>query len=305
MTASIINLVGSKDPHVLHGIFDHLFGSTTKFEFRRLFPDFAESKIVWDKVNSNGYLMQNCKLFAWAAHRDKRTRPSQFNVMPRDAAFLRTVDLRSVPKRYRAYSLAEFVALESRILVSGEMKTYIGKFVSRKLIFLHRYYGLPREDIENHLVCSALYALRKHYPRYEGELHALNICKTAIHNSGMGLIEFWTRDKRNAIKQGQGVSIALDSLRNVGVAPEHENELRTNLQMLVQLSVGLPPIQQRFLSAAAGLPDMGLSLFLGADNSVLADSTPYSRYLASLRNYYRIELAEQDQLLSSLRNRMV
>jgi hypothetical protein len=121
----------------------------------------------------------------------------------------------------------------------------------------------------------------------------------------MGLIEHWTRQKRNTIQGGKAVVVDFDSLRDVGIAPEHDSEFRVNLTTLVQASAQLPLSYQRFLSAAAGVHDAALSTFLGTPNSDLAESLPYDRYLSHLRLYFGIDEATQASVLAEMRAHLV
>lgn len=298
--------------HDLEVLFAYLFDKIGKYQYRDQIGDKARAKAMWAIAENSGYLLKNCKLFIWANCRAKRTgvavSPAKFGVLKADVAFLRSIDLPKVKSKYRAYSVAEFDALEGAVLTSSAMKTYIGKFISKKLIFL-RSYGQTPDSLSSQLVCAALYALRKHYPSYESELHALNICKTAIHNHGIGLIEYWTRGKRNALLNENGafqaVHVQYETLGDVSVQPEHEAELRVNLGSLVNIAEGLPDKQQRFLSAAAGIYDPGVSMFIGANNSDVVDTWGYPRYLNHVRTYFGLTVLQQERLLESLRQKMI
>jgi hypothetical protein len=199
--------------------------------------------------------------------------------------------------------------MEAAILTSKELQVWMGKFISRKLIFLTRSYGLKRSDIEGQLLHSGMFALRKQYPIYETELHALNICKTAMHNTGMGIIEYWTRDKRNALLEENGsfqaVHVPYESLSHLSVAPEHADELRVNLQCLVGLAPKLKPKARKFIETAAGLHDEGFSIYIGLDNVDAAYRWDYARYMQSLRDYMDVTTQQTTNLLSSLRKALL
>jgi hypothetical protein len=287
-------------------VFAYLFGVIDKYAYRRAIGNKDVAKQVWASVSSNGYILRNCKLFAYAYHVNRDAgipvSPARFAVEKEDVNLLRKLDLSSVSKEFKAYTLFDYTNLETAIITSTELNTYIGKFISRKLIFLCRSYGLSRDEIHGDLRCAAIYALRKQYPFYQSELHAKNICKTAIKNAGQGLIEFWTRGKRNALMKENGdfqaVHVSYDVLSDVGVEPEHDNELRINLQCLASVAAKLPPQQQGWVAAAAGGYDIGFSFFLGKDNRDAVESLPYPRYLALLCDYHKVA---QDTMLSTLR----
>lgn len=290
----------------LQTVFSYLFGAINKYEYRDHIGDKALAKEIWQRVASNGYILKNCKLFVYAnlvaASQGQVVSPARYGIERSDVQALRRLDLSGISLKSKAYSMFDFTNLENAILTSPEMDTYIGKFISRKLIFLCRSYGLKRDEIRADLLCSALYALRKQYPFYKSELHALNICKTAISNSGQGLIEFWTRDKRNALLKENGgfqaVHVQYEVMNNLYVMPEHENELRLNLQSLASVAVHLKPQEQQWISTAIGKHDPGFSFFIGKNNADAVECLPYNRYIDLLCDYHRVD---RDHMISVLR----
>jgi hypothetical protein len=312
MLKQIFGLAPKEHTRVMSILFAYLFNRIGKYEYRKQIGDKDLAKKVWSTAAESWYVLKNCKLYAHAHYVNRRsglaTSPAKFGISAEDVGLLKNLDLSHIKVRHKSYSVFDFDNLEGAILTSSALKAHIGKFISKKLIFLSRSYGLSREEIHGHLLHSALFALRKQYPVYESELHATNICKTAIHNAGMGLIEYWTRDKRNALLRENGgfqaVHVQYDVLSDVGVEPEHNNELRQNLQSLVALTSKLKPKAANFLSAAAGLYDPGVSLFIGTDNSEAAEHWNYSRYLTGLRAYYGVSEGQQRNLLDKLRQKM-
>lgn len=293
-------------------LFAYLFDKIGKYEYRKQIGDKVLAKQIWSAAKDSGYVLKNCKLYIWAFNHAKRSglavSPAKFGIYSEDAALLRKIELPKISSKFKPYSLFDYDNMEAAILTSPEISNYIGKFVNKKLKFLQSY-GQTKTGMGSTLLCQALYALRKQYPFYQSELHAVNICKTAIHNEGIGLIEYWTRGKRNAlIKENgtfQAVHVQYEVLSDVGVEPEHQNELRLNLSSLVAISGTLPALQQRFLSAAAGLYDPGVSLFIGTDNTNAVDKWKYPRYLNQVRTYFGFSEQEQVELLSSLRKKLL
>jgi hypothetical protein len=307
------SLYGDNTKRIAPILFAYLFNAIGKYEYRDLIGDKELAKDAWTKAESSGYILKNCKLFMYASHVNKQhgvpTSPAKFGIHQEDVTLLRSVDLShlKLKKLKKPMSLFDYDNLEGAVLTSTELKNYIGKFISKKLIFL-RSYGLAREEIHSHLLHASIFAMRKHYPAFESDLHALNICKTSIHNSGMCLIEYWTRAKRQALLKENGtfqsVHVPFDSLHNVGVAPEHEDEFRLNIQSLVALTPTMSVKQQSFLSAAAGIYDPGFSMYLGHDNSDLVDSWGYDRYLSQLRSYFCVSEEQTKKLLGNLRTKI-
>lgn len=300
-------------PDKIGSLFAYLFGRINKAEYKTAIGSKVEAKKIWTLVSSNGYILKNCKLFAYAVHSNRLismpTSPAKYEILKEDVSILRRINLSHIKPKYKSYSLFDYDNLEGSILKSTDLKNYTGKFISKKMSYLMKSYGLSREELFGQMQHSALFALRKQYPCYESELHALNICKTAIHNSGVGIMEYWNRAKRKALVLDNGsyqaVQIPYDSLVNVGVAPEHDSELRLNLQSLVSVAEGLPIKAQKFVSAAAGLYDPGFSMFIGIDNRDAVESWVYARYLENLRSYYSVSEAQTTNLFSKLRSSLI
>lgn len=290
-----------------HVVFAYLFGQISKYEYRRLIRDKELAKEVWALVANNGYILCNCKLFVYALAKARCTgaqvKPSEFEIARPDVRLLKSV-VYSGSTRFKSYTLEEFRAMESEFIVSSNMDTYIGKFISKKMRFLCNSYGLSREEIHADLQCAGMYALRKQYPAYKSRLHALNICKTAIQNSGQGLIEFWTRTKRNALRNtGDGfealkVEFSVASQLQI---PKEDLSFKDNVEALVKVSEGLDPDTQGWVSCAAGLYDPGFSFYLGRDNSDAVDAMSYDKYLHALCIYYNVK---RDTVLNQLRRKL-
>ena len=295
-----------KDKRITEIVFSYLFGKIGKYEYRRLIGDKETAKEVWRLVSTNGY---NCKLYAYAVHYNRKiglpTSPAKYGINQIDAAFLRRLDLSHIKRGCKPYTLFDFDNLEGSILLSKDLKAWAGRFISKKLRFLINSYGLHREDIENIFTETILGTLRKQYPFYQSELHAINSCKAAVHNQGIGLIEFWTRGKRNHLSNEggvfQAVHVQYDVLNNVGVMPHHDDETHLNMKSIIALSKGMLPKDRAFLEAAYGTYDAGFSFFLGKDNRDAVEKLPYDRYLGLLCDYHSVTHDHQTKLLSSLK----
>jgi hypothetical protein len=309
--------VGKDHKRVATVLFQYLFRACNKFEYRDRIGDRELAKLVWSRVVNNGYVLRNCKLFAYAAHwnraRGMSTSPAKYEIMQEDVALLRGLDLSHIPIKYKAYSLFDFNNFEGAILGSEELRTNVGKFVSKKLIFLDKHFGEPRKDIEANLYEGAVYALRKQYPYYLSDLHALNVCKTAVKNKGHGLIEYYTRGKRNKLLNENGVFQAvnisldtnLDAVASLSVMPVHENETMQNLQVLASLDARMDERVRAFMNAARGLYDAGFTLYIGVDNTDAAHEWDYKRYMQLLRDYHLITEAQANKLLLRIRKSML
>jgi len=312
MLKSILD-VGRDHRRVATILFGYLFREFDKFEYRRRIGDKEVQEAVWERVKNNGYVLRNCKLFAYAVHynrgRHMPTSPAKFGIMQDDVAVLRSLDLGHIPIKYKAYSLFDFDNLEGSILGSEELQTNLGKFVSKKLIFLDRHFGEPRDEIEQQLRMAAVYALRKQYPYYHSDEHALNVCKTALKNKGHGLIEYHTRGKRNKLLNEKGtfqaVNVSFESgieaVTSLSVQPEHENEHKLNMQALDALDVRMDSKVKAFIKIARGQYDSGFSMFIGVDNEDAAEAWDYNRYLTQVRDYLNITEEQATKLMLRLR----
>jgi hypothetical protein len=287
-------------------LFSYLFNYINKYEYREALGK-DEAKELWNSTKNNGYILKNCKLYIYARHKNPNINPSQFSIEKGDARYLSSITFRGL-RGCKAYSLTSFDKLESDIVLSLTLRNYIGKFINKKLRFLIKSYGQGYDDLFSDLQAAAIYALRKQYPYYESELHAMNICKTAIHNVGQGLIEFHTRKRRQALFSSDGVfqsvSVPYDSLADIGIEPAHEDCLRLNIQSLVKIADSLPKSARAYLSVLAGIQDPGFSLFLGEDNSNLVDTYSYGKYRLLAMEYFSVSESMEHKLFQQIKTQM-
>lgn len=304
--------IGKDFKRVATILFTYLFGGIGKYEYRNEVGDKLVQREVWRRVENNGYVLRNCKLFAYAVAYNRRlgisTSPAAYEVMGEDVGFLRGLDLSFIDPHAgcKPYSLFDYRNLEAALITSEELTTLMGKFISKKLIFLDRHFGVKRRDIEQTLNEAALYGLRKQYPYYDSDLHALNICKTSVRNKGHGLIEYYTRNKRSKLLNENGnfqaVDVPLDSVIGLSVQPEHENETKMNLQSLTSLESKMRPRLRAFMRAAAGHYDAGFTMYIGVDNTDAVHAWDYNRYLAQLRSYHSVSEKRAARIMLKLRH---
>lgn len=283
----------------LEDIVLHLFGLINKYELRaRLGPD---HKAIWELVASDGYLLKNCKLYLWSYHVNKlagvQTSPAAYGVGRADAARLRKVDLSGLPL-FRAYTLQEFDMLERTLLVSKHLEVHIQKFVNKKLRFLVSYGTYTKDCIHSHLLAAAIMALRKQYPRFESELHAFNACKTAIHNSGMGLIEYSVRGKRNVLQMNGDKTFSsinssisgMEATLEATDTREHE-DLRLSLNQVAQK---MKPRARAFFDALRGQPNADFVAYGGDDDDIEV-------VRKKARKFYNVSEAQEEYLFKQVR----
>lgn len=278
----------------------HLFGVINKYELRkRLGPS---HKAIWEEVISNGYLLKNCKLYLWAYTQSKKrgltVSPLAYGVSKEDAAQLRKIDLSSVPD-FKAYRLESYNALELSLFGASNLDIYIRKFVIRKLRFLVSYGVYTVDCMCSQLMAAALLAFRKQFPRFDSELHALNACKQAIHNAGMGLIEHHTRDKRNVLKRNADNTFtsSISSMDAVGdTLSVDERDAHYARISVEQLAKRMKPKARVYFNALRGIYEPAFSEFLGDKEPTTLDGMR-----KKARQFYGVTPAQEQRLFDKLK----
>jgi hypothetical protein len=276
-----------------------------------------EALRIKDVARVNGYVLKNCKLYAWACWRARglgrpTPRPQAFEVSPVDARVLRRLNLKHLdPRRgydpYAAYSLASFDALTAKMLASVDLRNYIGKFVSKKMGFLMRSFGETRHDLETQLKESAILAWYKQYPRFDSSLHMVNVAKAQIHNTGQTMITSLTSKSRQRLTQNadgsfEALSVDISVVANEIVAPpQYGAMLHDWLQAMAKVEPMLKPRARDFLLCCAGHHHAGLSAFLQVNNEDAADEWPYQRYMAKVQEYFQTTPERVEKLFNSIR----
>lgn len=310
-----LQLTNNKDFMRVGGaIFAYLFNRISQRELLSSLGDKELADRVLEIVRSSGYVLKNCKLYAFAVWKARESslpvpRTREFLVHKEDGPLLRRINLAHVQTHYVAMTLEDMDAMLEGATSSPLMLAHIGKYISKKLIFLSRNYGVPREDIEGDLKRAAVAAVYKTYPMFESPLHLTNVAKAAIHNTGMSLITHHTRQKRQRLykdEEGlhQAVTENIESHLDIAAEPEYLSHAREHLQTLVSLQHRMSDEVQSFLLAAAGHYHAGLSEFLKQDNSDLVDKLKYDSYLKQVRSYFGVTEAQTDRLFNKLRRNM-
>lgn len=292
-----LGLEGRQFTEVAAPLFAYLFHRIDQRAFIQYIDNREITDRVLDVVKTDGYILKNCKLYAWAIHKQRELggpRPSreQYGVEPQDATFLRRLNLSHLDKKFESYELQDFDHLVEDTLFCSSMKQHIGKLISKKLIFLTRSYGVERRDIEKELESAAIYAMYKQYPRFQCLLHFKNTAKTAIHNTAMSLISHYTcpsrqRLFRDANGDFQAVHAAIDNeIHKVEAGPNYLAHIKDDLELIVSRAPRMKPQVQRFIMVCAGHFDKEFSEFLQNDNSMAVDVMAYSRYLSKARKFF-------------------
>lgn len=320
----LTEILGIKNLKMVPAMFAYLFYRIDQKTFLKhiedndLVTDRREAMRVKDAMRVNGYIMKNCKLYAWAcwtARRNEATLPSakSFGVHPKDAVVLRRLNLAHLDKArgklapYECWSLDTFNANTERMLESPELTNYIGKFVSKKMSFLIKSYGETRHDLETQLSETALLAWYKQYPRFDSELHAINVAKAAIHNDGHTMITSLSSKSRQRLTRNsdgsfEALMVDINVLADVAAPPQYGALLQDHLQALEAVQHRLSDRAQSFLLCASGQYNEELSVFLKCDNTEAAEKWPYPRYMAQLQKFFDVTPDKVDRLFKAIRN---
>jgi len=295
-------------------IYAYLFHRITQRELLSYLDNRELAERVLEAVRSDGYTMMNCKLYAhacWCARQagEKFPKAADYEIHKDDVALLKRINLSHLSSHYAPMTLADMESMIEGAFDSPAMRAHIGKFVSKKMTFLIRSYGVPRDDIVGDLKRAALAAIYKTYPRFESALHFTNVAKSAIHNAGMSLIAYHTRASRNRLVQDehaghQAVHDESAQMADIPAPAAYLEHAKDALQSLVSLSPRMSERVQEFLLAAAGHHHEGLSEFMRRDNSEAVDDMQYPQYLETLRSYFGVTEAQTQKLFKSLRSHL-
>src|SRR6478609_6621005 len=181
----LTTILGVPNRKVVPALFAYLFYRIDQRTFlkyvvdRGIVADRETALAIKDAARVNGYVLKNCKLYAWACWSarvlgKKLPSPKLFDVEPADALYLRRLNLKHLEFksgfRYTTYTIKTFDQVTQQMLQAPELRNYVGKFVTKKMGFLMKSYGETRHDLETTLKESALLAWYKQYPRFDSEL---------------------------------------------------------------------------------------------------------------------------------------
>lgn len=270
----------------------YIFKGMTNKEFRAFFDDGIAAKRA---IDSSGYLLLNCKLYLWAYYQGAKPRARDYKVTPEDAKFLRSVDLSFCSTPYKVWGLDEFrLAVEQQVW-SADLSVYMGKFISRKLMFL-RSYGLSRSDIVTEMQTDALYSIYRVFPALKSDLHIRNVAKRSVKNTGQSLIYKYTRKSRQQLyldEQGnwQHVNVPYEAAVKHGLVDHGQYDgfdVTWYMGKLHKAYGKCTPRARRFISLLLGEPDKEFSRFLGRRNEVAFSTLEFAHYCELVQAYLGI-----------------
>lgn len=285
-------------------MFEYLFKEMSNTEFK---SKVREGKKLKAKFDTSGYVLKNCKLYAYAWHCHKlgdgeKPKNKDFHVDKKDSCILRKVKL-TLASDWQNFSLPEFDRFLSDLFSSNELNAYVGKFINKKMRFLMNSYGDTFSELHNTLMEEGLYAIYRAYPFYESDLHALNIAKTSIHNYGHTIIRNRTAQKNQRLGSTSDGSFyqrcvdlsLVENLIQVGTEDAHE---------FLFESLKIKPKAKKFLLLLSGKHDSEFSEFLGSDNSVLSQSMRYTSYTKRVREFLEVTPDQMHNLFANIKNKL-
>lgn len=295
--------------------FAYLFHRITQRDLVHYIDDKETADRILGVLRREGELLKNCKLYAWAAFKasqfgDVKPKYKEYGIERSDALFLSRLNLKHLNRKFASLNVEDFDQLVEDVVYGNNIGQYIGKFISKCMIFLVRSYGVSREDLESDMRASAIKALYMHYPRFESLLHFENVAKSAIHNCGQSLISYHTapsrqRLVRNALGDFEATNVEMTNLSNLEASSSYLDHLKEPLEVLTKLQTKLRPLDQRFILCCAGHHDQEFSQYLGADNSKLVDSIAYSRYMSKARKFFELSEERVNQLFGNIKMHLV
>lgn len=315
-------ILGVPNRKVVPALFAYLFYRIDQRAFlkyiveRGLVKNRETALAIKDAARVSGYVLKNCKLYAWACWSarvlgKKMPSPKLFEVDVEDAKVLKRLNLKHLESRsgfrYTTYTLKTFDRMTQEMLYAPELRNYIGKFVTKKMGFLMKSYGETRHDLETQLKESAILVWYKQYPRFDSDLHMINVAKAQIHNVGQTMITTLTsksrqRLTRNADGTFDSLAVDISVVANEVVAPpQYGAALQDHIQVLAACEHKMSTRVKEFLLCAAGQPHEGLSEFLGCDNEDAATEWPYPKYMRRVRKYFDVTEEKVEQLFRGIR----
>lgn len=315
----LIKLLPKTNIALRRSLMQWLFGEINQSEFIKIAGGWKEGRNLIEIAKDSGYMLKNCKLYAYHYWYHGHAKPEFFQVERPDITVLKNLDL-TFPYAVEPMSIAKFDRITGRLLTSNHMTTHINKLVYRKLIFLTSY-GFGVDCLRGKMLEAGIYALMKQYPRFKSPLHFQNVAKTAIHNAAQTLITAQTRQKRQRLLRNEDgtfeslfvpldtgavthVNKTLADGANDIVQENDRQSVMSHLENIVALSDSFSPKVKMFLSCMCGLRHSGFSEYIGQNNSEAIDSLQYESYRTKLEGYLGVTRDQTDALLLHLKDRI-
>jgi hypothetical protein len=319
----IKDILGIDDPEkflkVSAALFAYLFRRISHKRFQAILKNHLPLESV-DKVlneaRTNGYLLKNSKAFAWSYFKSRYDdsevpNPKKFKVAEEDAVLLRRLNLSHISLDFPAYSLREYQGILDGATSDRAVSLKISKFVSKRMLFLLKSYGVEREDLENECRLGALRSIYMRYPVFDDLQHVRNTANTGIHNAGEDLVKYYTSPTRQRLqktKEGDFEARHVDLSSLAELETPYVSTLASiqeEISHLDELVKTLTPVEQSYMRVLKGEYDEGFSAHLGEDNRDALESMAASRYRLEARRHFGISNKAGKELFAWLRGQLL
>lgn len=307
MLSQLIQCTDAQVCKIAEIAFDYLFGIINKSEAKQIMTNLGLDKEKLSIVN-NGYVLRNCKYYIYAKTKNEKVKPSDYKIDDSDVIMLDRIASCLKINGCKPWSLKR-LEINERVLVSKTLKDYIGRYISKKMTFLIKSYGVSRHDLEFELLVAALFALHKKYPYYESSLHAINTVKSTIIHKGIDLINHYTRKKNQRLKQNsdgtfEAVNVDCAVLQMLEAPQEFDLRYKDERSSLRSLQDRMNDKGALFISLARGDFNSDFSDYLGMNNVECAERN-YSVYLKKIHRYLNVDESQSEKFFAKLRKQLI
>lgn len=328
---------------VIGSLFLYVFRGTDQANIREVFnaKSVAFDFLSWRRqLHSNGDLLRNGKIFLYHHACGLSPNSSTFGLTRRENIWLRqALEFEPLVKRlnflFRSehrppMSLSSFDDFSRDVLTSQDYKTYVRRYIHKKMSFLVASYNVTFKELESDLISWSHFALLRAYPRFDDVGHGIAIAKTIAKRRGVNLIKTLTAQKNNQlitkadgscervavslsnIADGSGQFLTADgtflhrSMLVVGMnglssaADSVGWDTLLSIKELIS-SKSLTPAQRYFLALMVGTPDQDFSDFLGSENEEYIHRVDYSVYKNKVCDFLELSEPLADRFLSNLK----
>ena len=314
MLCDILNLKAKEGKVIIPKLFEYYFGKFKQKKFEEFVGDRKRALDIKARSKASGYALKNCKLYAYAHHVSQvngtdKPNPKDFGVATADAKLLREIDISHInTNTYASFTLKEFDYVINKICGCPELKAYIGRLISKKMMFIIKSYGVKRDDLTLQLYEAALSVAYRQYPMFESYLHFTNVIKANIHSISQTMIHFYTAQKRQKLQKTnegafEAVECSLELMPDVELENSRAEVLKEKFEALeqAQASLNVQPHHRTFLLCLAGQRDESFSAFLGMPNDEAVEVMSYPNYMKRAMVHFDMTKQSTERLFVRLR----
>lgn len=279
---------------------------------------------IVERLNESGDIMKSYKLWMfYVVHfkcdeRKAAALAKRWNVQDGNMNLFRMVQrptmvyLKRLATQYPALSVEKLNEYEDEIV--RKVRSTARKFVWVKMRFIadHQRTGDELPDFEQATIEKGLQGLRLQYPIVQSKLHAINIVKHIVRNTGLNMIQKFTRLKNNALIPAEGTQSRILDVNNLpaDMVPEAP-QVRETTDLYMDFKKVMhkwTDKRRTLLGLLAGLHSVKFSNWLrdvkgiATPNDELIDRVNPSRYMTLCREYIDVAGDLVDRFLTTVRS---